>query len=664
MTRFTLARQPFLGYQRHMCGIFGFVAAPGAKLSTPVMRQMLADFFHLSEPRGQEASGLAISSGDDIRVFKRNMSPATMLRNQEFKRFLNNSLKDIEFDADGGLKSPVAMMGHCRLVTNGVEIVPGNNQPVLTKHSVGIHNGIVTNDAALWAENPHLNRQFDTDSEILFRLMDDGFTTTKNLSATTKDVFSKITGTASIAYFRNDVAALGLATNIGSLYYRELPESKIFVFASENFILRTFLQHQSKALRVAGFETEHLGPGEACSVSFDRPKAARFSLAPDQKAPPEIKLNPATFQIVDRSNRVADIQRCATCVLPATYPFIEFDDKGVCQHCRNYKPLDLAGHDALERALDKHRSKDGSPDCIVAFSGGRDSSYGLHLLKTKYEMNPVAYTYDWGMVTGIARRNQARILGKLGIEHILRAADIPTKRRYMRKNILAWLKNPHLGMVPLFMAGDKFFYDIGRDLRKELNLDLVIFCAGNELERTDFKGGFAGIRESQHGQRLFAFSLWNKVSIALFYAFQYVRNPAYINESLFDSLHAFRSSFINKDDFLYLFHYLDWDEKVIDRTLIGEYGWETAEHTENTWRIGDGYTSFINYIFYTIAGFSEFDTFRSNQIRKGLMSRKDALALVEQENQPNLDVLYAFAQQTGINLEEVLTKINTIKKLY
>ena len=57
------------------------------------------------------------------------------------------------------------------------------------------------------------------------------------------------------------------------------------------------------------------------------------------------------------------------------------------------------------------------------------------------------------MVTDLARRNVARITGQLGIEHILISADINQKRRYIRKNVSAWLKQPHLGLVPLFMAG-------------------------------------------------------------------------------------------------------------------------------------------------------------------------------------------------------------------
>ena len=63
-------------------------------------------------------------------------------------------------------------------------------------------------------------------------------------------------------------------------------------------------------------------------------------------------------------------------------------------------------------------------------------------------MNPIAVTYDWGMVTDLARRNQARICGMLGIEHVIVAADIPEKRNYIKNYVSGWLQKPHLGMVP------------------------------------------------------------------------------------------------------------------------------------------------------------------------------------------------------------------------
>jgi hypothetical protein len=89
---------------------------------------------------------------------------------------------------------------------------------------------------------------------------------------------------------------------------------------------------------------------------------------------------------------------------------------------------------------------------VVAFSGGRDSSYGLHLLKEKFGMQPITFSYDWGMVTDLARRNQARMCGKLGIEHIWISANIKEKRANIRANVLAWLKKPDLGIIPLFMG--------------------------------------------------------------------------------------------------------------------------------------------------------------------------------------------------------------------
>ena len=515
-----------------MCGIFGMVAAPGTGFDPTQVKPYLADLFRLSEPRGQEASGLAVAVNQEIRVFKRGLAPSLMLASEGYTQFLNTALADLETNEAGRLSTSLAIIGHCRMVTNGAEIVPGNNHPILTNRTVGIHNGIVTNDDALWQANPELVREHETDSEVLFQLIDQHTSETGALASGIAKAFSEIDGAASVAFFRTDAPVLGLATNVGSLHFA-YNGAGLFCFASEAFILNGFLKAQGRRLGMQGAHTKQLAAGEASLVAFDNPTPISFDLndadidgALSEPAPSAAD---AAVSVIDMSSRVNEIQRCTQCILPATYPFIEFDADGVCQYCRGYEPNKLHGREALEAIFDQHRSADGSPDCIVAFSGGRDSSYGLHLIKNEFKMNPIAYSYDWGMVTGIARRNQARMLGQMGIEHILRAEDIPAKRRYMRKNIEAWSKRPHLGMVPLFMAGDKFFYDIGRALRKELGIPLVIFCAGNELERTDFKGGFAGVRESQHGQRLFAFSLRNKLQIALFYLTQYLLNPRYLN---------------------------------------------------------------------------------------------------------------------------------------
>jgi hypothetical protein len=98
--------------------------------------------------------------------------------------------------------------------------------------------------------------------------------------------------------------------------------------------------------------------------------------------------------------------------------------------------------------------------------------------------------------------------------------------------------------------------------------------------------------------------------------------------------------------------------------LIGKYNWETSKDTSSTWRIGDGTSAFYNYIYYTIAGFTENDTFRSNQIREGMISREKALSLVNEENKPRFESIIWYCNTIDINFNKTINKINKIKKLY
>ena len=51
-------------------------------------------------------------------------------------------------------------------------------------------------------------------------------------------------------------------------------------------------------------------------------------------------------------------------------------------------------------------------------------------------------------------------------------------------------------------------------------------------------------------------------------------------------------------------------------------------------------------------------------MREGLITRAEALAMTARDNKPNMAELDDFARHTGFNLEEVLTRINSIEKLY
>jgi N-acetyl sugar amidotransferase len=86
---------------------------------------------------------------------------------------------------------------------------------------------------------------------------------------------------------------------------------------------------------------------------------------------------------------------------------IHLDAEGVCDACRLAEQkngaIDWVERERKLRDLcDRHRSKDGSYDCIVPGSGGKDSFYAAHMLKNKYGMHPLTVTWaahvytDWG----------------------------------------------------------------------------------------------------------------------------------------------------------------------------------------------------------------------------------------------------------------------------
>lgn len=267
------------------------------------------------------------------------------------------------------------------------------------------------------------------------------------------------------------------------------------------------------------------------------------------------------------------------------------------------------------------------------------------------------------MVTDLARRNQSRMCGELGVEHIVISADINVKRRNIRKNVQAWLKRPSLGTIPLFMAGDKQYFYYANMLQKRYDTPLVIM-GENMLETTNFKSGYAGIKPKFGTDHTFTLSAADKMKMLWFYGKQYLLNPAYINVSLYDTMHAFMSYYMLDKNHVNLFDYQRWDEQEIEDILFNQYNWELSPDTTTSWRIGDGTAPFYNYIYFNVAGFTEFDTFRSNQIREGVMTREKALELVAQENQPRYESFKWYCDTVGLDMDATIRRINRIPKLY
>ena len=663
-----------------MCGIFGVIAHPGA-LERQQLERAITRLFMLSETRGKESAGLAATGPHTISFQKSAQRPRDFIASPSFRSFLQE-VTGTAYDAG----EPFAMFGHSRLVTNGAQNLHANNQPVLAGGLLGVHNGIIVNDESLWRGMNAAERKAEVDTEVMLQLLRQRLNRGEALPSALRSTFRELRGTVSTALVFEDINCIALATNNGSLYVARNDHGGTITFASERYILEEFLataalNWPAKHGSIRQIEADNalvieLGTlaSHSINLAFEnevpevpyRKREIRDETPADARdqssfnsAPPVKRGNFSCFEVDDTA--IDALRRCTRCILPETVPFIAFDATGVCNFCNSHTPKRYLGRAALEAEAEKLKARRGgaSADCLITLSGGRDSSYGIHYAVRELGLKPIAYTYDWGMITDLARRNQARMCGALKVEHILVSADIAVKRDNIRRNVSAWLKRPSLGIIPLFMAGDKQYFYHANDLAKKLHLEATVL-ASNPLEKTHFKAGFCGVPPTLgHRPSLFA-----QLQMAGYYGKEFLLNPNYFNRSLTDTVGAFLSYYSIKHEYLRLFDYIPWVENEVNDTLLDQYDWETANDTRSTWRIGDGTAAFYNYIYYRVAGFSENDTFRSNQIREGMIDRETALHLVKTENAPRFDSIAWYCSVIGLDPTEVLARVGKIPTLY
>ena len=557
-----------------MCGIFGIIG------KTKICPKEINKLINFAFRRGQDSSGIMYYDSA-YKVKKADFDI------KKLKKRIN-------------LKKTSIVLGIARLITNG----NNDNQPFLKKNAAVFHNGIIINDKKLFNEEG-IKKTSEIDSEIILSLAQK-YLKKNSLHNTAKIVLKKCSGTLSAALIFYDLGKLILLSNNGSLYFAEKDGFKYY--SSELCHLKTLgcknitkLVNQIKII--------------------DIPKNMNNTLITEEYKLARRPLIPKNVNPISNSSLLEKIKpklvRCTKCLLPHTMPFIKFDEKGICNYCHSYKKNNKPRpfNELIE--LIKPYRKDTGDNCIVPFSGGRDSSFALHLIVKKLKLKPVTYTYDWGMTSDVGRRNISIMCSKLGIENIIVAADIKKKRDNIKKNVEAWLKNPHLGMISLFTAGDKHFFKYVEHIKKETKIKLHIW-GDSPFEVTHFKAGFLGVEPNLNEKRVYSKGLLKQLNYQSLRFKQMFKSLGYFNTSLWDTLSGeYYRSIKNNSNYLYIFDYWKWNENEIDKILLNEYQWEFANDTKTSWRIGDGTAAFYNYIYHTVAGFTEHDTFRSNQIREG-----------------------------------------------
>lgn len=614
-----------------MCGIFGYFNLENSKIFYEIGKY--------SEARGKEASGFLNINNESQDIFKFPIpfsDPSVKKQIKKIGSFYNHS----------------TYIGHTRLKTHGDENLNKNNQPIESENLAVVHNGILVNYKELITDFK-LNTNSELDSEVIVLMINKYLNDGLNLIDALRNAIENFSGEISIAGSFNKGRQYFLYTNTGSIYYFK-SQNKIIFFSSEEWITKLVAKKNKLDGEVIQLKNNNcvvLNQDYEITDSFLQVCNGTERYAPLFK---DVLKNYSSA-----NPQMPNVIRCSKCILPETVPFIEFDNEGICNYCDGHLKQNYRNIQELFNILEKEKN------IIVGFSGGRDSSFGLYKLKSLLNKNFIAVSFDWGMVTDLARRNQARVVGKLGVEHVWVSANINKKRNNIKKNFVAWLSKPEVGMLPILMAGDKEWQkQLFKAARNKKTKFVVQFQS--PYEHTYFKYGFAGIRPYFSEKYKIKINskkyLIHTIRLALYYLKNFILNPRYINSSIIDTIKGFFSFYFLSGNILSFYEYLEFDEDKANKDLEYNFSWECDPSTTTTWRIGDGTTPIYNYIYWIYAGFTENDFYRSNQIREGKINREEALKKITYENQPRYDLMEQYCQLIDLNYEFMIKKLEILKK--
>ncbi|MCK5065709.1 MAG: hypothetical protein KAQ97_10520 [Candidatus Fermentibacteraceae bacterium] len=301
-----------------------------------------------------------------------------------------------------------------------------------------------------------------------------------------------------------------------------------------------------------------------------------------------------------------DIRRCTKCILPGNYPDVDFDSRGVCRVCREFdlrfRNIDWRSREKkLERMLDRYRGKGRSKyDCLVPYSGGKDSTYSLWLLKTKYGMNPLAFNIDNGFADKGAQLFIKKCTDRLGIDLYTYS---PSKEFLNRVYAHAMSKAGEFCTACVVLIPTAIF--------RTADIHGIRLIAGGFSEMTE-----APPPEYANMDRV---RFWNIMKSG------FSRKELEWDFFFPSWKRMFRIKYFNLPD------YIKWELPEIYAILGKELGFEKKI---SDIRYDCLATSHSNFLFRRIAGFSKMEFLYANMVRAGYLNRQEAIKMLE-EREPD-----------------------------
>ena len=327
------------------------------------------------------------------------------------------------------------------------------------------------------------------------------------------------------------------------------------------------------------------------------------------------------------------IEICKQCILPETFPGIKFDSRGICNHCRradkystNLDEQKAGYRDNLERLINRIKGLSPSYEVIMAYSGGKDSSYTLKLLRERYNLKILAITFDNHFISPFALENIRTITDSLEVDHITFRLPWSTA-----KGIFSITAQEDIFPVPtLLRASSICTACIGMVkslvLKTALEMSIPLAAFGWSPGQAPIQSAIMKTNPAMAAQ--------NQASIKKAFSSDILKkiNQYFIPEEYYETY---------KDHFPYNVHplaFFDYDEGEVIRQ-IRALGWKEPTDTDTN-SSNCLLNAFANHCHIQRHGFHPYVWEIANMVRQGVMGRDEGIEKIYTEQNKDM-VQYA-----------------------
>lgn len=355
--------------------------------------------------------------------------------------------------------------------------------------------------------------------------------------------------------------------------------------------------------------------------------------------------------------RSEKMRRCVRCVMPETWAGIGFDEDGVCSICRehekeakiDWKEREKILREILRKYKQNARIRNNKYDCLVGYSGGKDTAYTLWAAVQKYGMTPLAVTFDHGFpLSPEGEWNIMEIPKRLDCDHLRFTLGNGLRNALCRKGSeingdFCWHCHNGVGALPARIS-------------KQWDIPLQIWGEPTARYQTTDAYKYEDLEEQnkEHFETVFQAGVTPEM----------VKPDNYELRDLMPMMWP-EGKFPLKA--IYLGNYEPWNQRKHVEIITKELGWKHCE-TEGTYvdwdKVDCSFEPVRDWQKFIKRGFGRTTFQASKDVREGLITRKEALELVKEYDGKRPKALDVFLRETGMTEEEFnrLTKRHTMKK--